>query len=111
MCGTGPWWVKEVNPWLANCPLVYNGRLANPGLTSLVKEATGDINAPVIHNNELLLCVSSIAHADDGLINMSLNITTQQDPMFYFLIHVWYNLCNTMIMKQKSWRLSDTYIC
>ena len=32
---------KEVNLKLAKCPLVYNGRLANRGLTSLVKEATG----------------------------------------------------------------------
>ena len=32
---------KEVNPWLAKRPLVFNGRLANCGLTSLVKEATG----------------------------------------------------------------------
>ena len=31
---------KEVNPQLAKCPLVLNGRLANHGLTSLVKEAT-----------------------------------------------------------------------
>ena len=31
---------KEVNPRLAKCPLVFNGRLANHGLTSLVKEAT-----------------------------------------------------------------------
>ena len=29
---------KEVNPRLAKCPLVFNGRLANCGLTSLVKE-------------------------------------------------------------------------
>ena len=32
---------KEVNPRFAKCPLVFNGRLANPGLTSLVKEAIG----------------------------------------------------------------------
>ena len=32
---------KEVNPWLAKRPLVFNGRLANGRLTSLVKEATG----------------------------------------------------------------------
>ena len=32
---------KEVNPRLAKRPLVFNGRLANRGLTSLVKEATG----------------------------------------------------------------------
>ena len=31
----------EVNPRLAKRPLVFNGRLANRGLTSLVKEATG----------------------------------------------------------------------
>ena len=31
---------KEVNPRLAKCPLKTNGRLANRGLTSLVKEAT-----------------------------------------------------------------------
>ena len=28
----------EVNPWLAKRPLVFNGRLANRGLTSFVKE-------------------------------------------------------------------------
>ena len=32
---------KEVNPRLAKRPLKTNGRLANRGLTSLVKEATG----------------------------------------------------------------------
>ena len=32
---------KEVNSGLAKRPLVFNGRLANRGLTSLVKEATG----------------------------------------------------------------------
>ena len=31
---------KEVNPRLAKRPLVFNGCLANLGLTSLVKEAT-----------------------------------------------------------------------
>ena len=31
---------KEVNWWLAKRPLVFNGRLANRQLTSLVKEAT-----------------------------------------------------------------------
>ena len=33
---------KEVSSRLAKRPLVFNGRLANHGLTSLVKEATGD---------------------------------------------------------------------
>ena len=32
---------KEVNPWLAKCPLKTNGHLSNLELTSLVKEATG----------------------------------------------------------------------
>ena len=32
---------KEVNPRLTKRPLKINGRLANRGLTSLVKEATG----------------------------------------------------------------------
>ena len=31
---------KEINSRLAKRPLVFNGRLANRGLTSLVKEAT-----------------------------------------------------------------------
>ena len=31
---------KEVNPRLATRPLIINGRFANRGLTSLVKEAT-----------------------------------------------------------------------
>ena len=34
---------KEVKPRLAKRPLVFNGRLANRGLTSLVKEATGPV--------------------------------------------------------------------
>ena len=33
---------KEVNPRLVKRPFVFNGRLANRGLTSLVKEATND---------------------------------------------------------------------
>ena len=33
---------KEVNPQLAKRPLKTNGRLANRGLTNLVKEATGN---------------------------------------------------------------------
>ena len=33
---------KEVNLRLAKRPLVFNGRLANRGLTSFVKKATGD---------------------------------------------------------------------
>ena len=35
---------KEVNSRLAKRPLVFNGRLANRGLTSLVKEATAANN-------------------------------------------------------------------
>ena len=31
---------KEINPRLAKRPMIFNGRLANRGLTSLVKEAT-----------------------------------------------------------------------
>ena len=31
---------KEVKLRLAKCPLIFNGRLANRGLTSLVKEVT-----------------------------------------------------------------------
>ena len=34
---------KEVNPRLARRPLVYNGRLAHRGLTSLVKEVAGGL--------------------------------------------------------------------
>ena len=37
---------KEVNSRLAKRPLVFNGRLANLELTSLVKEATGDWHDP-----------------------------------------------------------------
>ena len=33
---------KEVNPRLAKRPLVFNGRLANRGLTSLIKEVNGN---------------------------------------------------------------------
>ena len=40
---------KEVTSGLAKRPLVFNGRLANRGLTFLVKEATG---------NGLFMCVT-----------------------------------------------------
>ena len=40
---------KEVNSRLAKRPLVFNGRLANHGLTSLVKEAT-DISRHIADN-------------------------------------------------------------
>ena len=39
-CTPVAFFTKEVNPWLAKCPLVFNGRLVNRGLTSLIKEAT-----------------------------------------------------------------------
>ena len=32
--------IKEVNPGLPKRPLIFNGRLAYHGVTSLVKEAT-----------------------------------------------------------------------
>ena len=38
---------KEVNPWLGKRPLKTNGRLANHGLTSLVKKATGAKEASI----------------------------------------------------------------
>ena len=41
------YFTKEVNPRLAKCPLKINGRLANLGLTSVVKEAAGGRKAPV----------------------------------------------------------------
>ena len=34
---------KEVNPRLAKRPLIFNGRLVNRGLTSLVKGAIGNV--------------------------------------------------------------------
>ena len=39
---------KEVNKWLAKCPLVFNRRLANHWLTFLVKEATS-VYVPFSH--------------------------------------------------------------
>ena len=35
--------IKEVNSRLAKHPLIFNGRLANRELTSLVKETTGHL--------------------------------------------------------------------
>ena len=40
---------KEVNLRLAKRPLKFNGRLANRGLTSLVKDATTDVFTGVYH--------------------------------------------------------------
>ena len=42
---------KEVNSRLAKRPLKINGRLANHGLTSLIKEATGiHFTKGLVHN-------------------------------------------------------------
>ena len=46
---------KEVNPRLAKRPLVFNGRLANRGLTSLIKGATGVEQATDHYPNKWLL--------------------------------------------------------
>ena len=45
---------KEINPRLANRPLIFNGRLANRGLTSLVKEATVCCPARSSHATDIL---------------------------------------------------------
>ena len=47
---------KEVNRRLAKRPLVFNGRLANRRLTSLVKEATGRCQA-IIRTNAAILSI------------------------------------------------------
>ena len=41
---------KEVNPRLVKRPLKTNGRLANRGLTSLVKEATANQAAQAVYS-------------------------------------------------------------
>ena len=46
---------NEVNPRLAKRPLVFNGRVANRRLTSLVKEATGRCQAIIWTNAGTLL--------------------------------------------------------
>ena len=45
---------KEVNPRLAKRPLKINGRLANRGLTSIVKEATGLISKTIYELNYMI---------------------------------------------------------
>ena len=62
---------KEVNSRLVKRPLVFNGRLANRGLTSLVKKATGVyLNIPDIYEMLLYwlgrvdLCTEQINHTD-----------------------------------------------
>ena len=42
---SGLFFSKDVNHRLAKRPMVFNGRLGNRGLTSLVKEATGSSTA------------------------------------------------------------------
>ena len=66
------YFTKEVNPRLANCPLVFNGCLANRGLTSLVKEATG------VHQRAI-----SQETLEISALDMSLKITNLQlQPYF-----------------------------
>ena len=59
---------KEVNLWFAKGPLKTNGRLANRGLTSSVKEATG-INELTHWGRVTHICVSNltIIGSDNGL--------------------------------------------
>ena len=46
---------KEVNSRLAKRPLVFNGRLANRGLNSLVKEANGGYAGNYTSTHEVTL--------------------------------------------------------
>ena len=45
---------REVNPRLANSPLIFNGRLANYGIISSVKEAT-DVDRQALSNSSMCL--------------------------------------------------------
>ena len=47
-CPSTAFFGKEVTPRLAKRPLKTNGRLANLGLTSLVKEVTGSIQCMLL---------------------------------------------------------------
>ena len=49
---------KDIDPWLAKRPLKTNGRLANRGLTSLVKEATDIMKYHVPRGGFVLFIVS-----------------------------------------------------
>ena len=64
---------KEVNSRLVKHPLVFNGRLANRGLTSLVKEATGLPWYPT----------TSLRHLDGWRY-----ITAESDPGGWFNINM-----------------------
>ena len=44
---------KEVNLRLAKCPLIFNERLANCGLSSLVKDATDDLSCGQVSETHL----------------------------------------------------------
>ena len=53
---------KEVNLWLAKCPLKTNGRLANLRLTSLVKEATNlwAANGPTAGHHSVIAVATEV---------------------------------------------------
>ena len=61
---------KEVNARLAKCPLVFNGRLVNHGLTSLVKKAIGVIvvcvNRIIRKHGWLAICHQARSKSTEG---------------------------------------------
>ena len=73
------WWpvasfTKEVNPRLAKCPLVFNGRLVNCGLTSLVKKNNGDTKSQDISTMKLTQLFHSIlVLGPGGWINIKMS--------------------------------------
>ena len=65
---------KEVNSRLAKRPLVFNGRLANLGLTSLVKEATGERSQGISSH-----CIDSAIRVYYSFSTRRINLTLSSD--------------------------------
>ena len=111
---------REVNSWLAKRPLVFNRRLGNRGLISLVKEATGICHASCslsLHgfpcNSQWIIAVLSLQQI---LWNRDVNCKSLMVShlhlwfriMLYYHVMVWYSIkfiylkngwVNTLVMK------------
>ena len=105
-CGHSPVasFAKEVNPRLAKRPLRTNGRLANRGLTSLVKEATG-------HQGDM--CHWSVCLKWNRLTRWLLNfdfiisLFPRLNTTYRYKTHLKYNIiiCNDIISDYILYRI------
>ena len=103
--------IKEVNSGLAKRPLVFNGRLANRGLTSLVKEATVGVDALMLFFSPMRPSNIYIYPRLHGAIQKPLILLKLNNIFLFHLYHrnICKNILTTSKICQHKWITSFIY--